>query len=173
MPPSISAVPATRSRTRRVGKSAYRLLLVVRDGLVALVSLVILIGGIWISWSTAQHVVLIKGHERGTITVRSCGDAWCTGPFTPVDGTGDARPAVQVDSAVVAGKGDRLPVVVKPGTTTVIRTGMPGLLHAWVPLGGSLLLAAVVVAGGLDMRRTAWALAGLGAVLLSASFATL
>ena len=46
-------------------------------------------------------------------------------------------------------------MVVKPGTDEVVRSGPPGVLYAWVPLGGALLLASVVVAGraAADARR--------------------
>jgi hypothetical protein len=47
------------------------------------------------------------------------------------------------------------------------------MLHAWVPFAGSLLLAALVVAGGMRFRRTAWVMGLLGAVLLGAAFAAL
>ena len=64
-------------------------------------------------------------------------------------------------------------MTVKPGTTQAVRTGSAGILHAWVPFAGSLLLAALVVAGGMRLRRTAWVMGLLGAVLLGAAFAAL
>ena len=61
----------------------------------------------------------------------------------------------------------------KPGTDDVVRTGAAGFLHAWVPLGGALLLAALVVAGGCGCGVTAWVLAGARGVSLGAAFAAL
>ncbi|KUJ66176.1 hypothetical protein ACZ90_40550 [Streptomyces albus subsp. albus] len=156
-----------------MGESAVGLLLLARQGLLALVALLILAAGVWASWGTAQHAMLTKGKERGTLRVSSCGDDWCTGTFTPSVGGAAPRSRMRVDEAVADGPGDRLPVVVKPGTHQVIRTGAAGVLHAWVPFGGSLLLAAVVVVGGLRMRRTGVAMGILGLALLGASFATL
>ncbi|WP_431042558.1 hypothetical protein ACQUSR_11955 [Streptomyces sp. P1-3] len=167
------ALRSKRSRTRRMGESAYGLLLLAKNTAVALIALLIVAAGVWASWGTAQHAMLTKGRERGTLTVRSCGDEWCTGSFTPIGHSGEPRAALRVDAAVADGGGDRLPVAVKPGTDQAVRTGTAGVLHAWVPLGGSLLLAAVVLAGGLRMRRTGWGMGIAGAALLIASFATL
>jgi hypothetical protein len=54
-----------------------------------------------------------------------------------------------------------------------MRSGPAGILYSWVPLGGALLLASVVVAGGLRLTRAAWVLAGSGFVLLTAAFLAL
>ncbi|MEK8172325.1 hypothetical protein NKH77_32975 [Streptomyces sp. M19] len=81
------------------------------------------------------------------------------GAFSPKDEGGRARDRVRVDEAVVD-VGDRVDVVLKPGGHEAVRTGATGILHAWVPLGGALLLAALLVAGGLRMRRTGWGWAG-------------
>jgi hypothetical protein len=78
-----------------------------------------------------------------------------------------------VVKSVAAKKGDRFPVVVKPGTRDVVRTGTAGFLHAWVPLGGALLLCAPVTGGGLRLTRTAWGAGIAGAVLLVATFIAL
>jgi hypothetical protein len=40
-------------------------------------------------------------------------------------------------------------------------------------MGGALLLASVVVAGGLRRTRLAWVLAGSGIALLTAAFVTI
>ncbi|MCU4748601.1 MULTISPECIES: hypothetical protein [Streptomyces] len=40
-----------------------------------------------------------------------------------------------------------------------------------MPHAGSLLLAGIVIGGGLRMYRTAWATAGAGIALLAAAFA--
>jgi hypothetical protein len=84
-----------------------------------------------------------------------------------------ARPKVDVGLPIRHHVGDRVQVVLKPGTDTAVRSGWGGMLYAWVPLGGALLLAAVVVAAGLRMRRTAWTLAAAGAALVCGAFLTL
>ncbi|MEC4020119.1 hypothetical protein [Streptomyces sp. H27-D2] len=177
MPKSPAKSPAKkRSRTRRTGESAYGLLLAARNALMAALALLLLVAGAWSSWGTAQHAMLSKGREHGTMTIVKCSGDECTGPFVPVRGAGSARSdvtTVSVDKAVGHKKGEKLPVAVKPGTDEVVRTGAAGVLHAWVPFGGALLLAALVVAGGLRMRRTAWTMGLLGAALLIGSFATL
>ncbi|MET7906405.1 hypothetical protein ABZS86_35130 [Streptomyces sp. NPDC005355] len=169
------ASPGTtkRSRTRRASESAFGLLLLAKNVTMALVALLILVAGVWSSWADAKPAMLTKGLERGTVTVAGCDDDWCTGSFAPARAGGDSHRRVRVDETVTDGVGDRVPVVVKPGTDEVVRTGAGGVLHAWVPFGGALLLGALVVAGGLGMRRTAWALGFLGAALLGATFATL
>ncbi|ARX84048.1 membrane protein [Streptomyces alboflavus] len=63
--------------------------------------------------------------------------------------------------------------MVKPDSDEAVRSGGPGFLHAWLPLGGALLLAAVVVAGGLRLNRVAGVLALAGGIQLSAAFAAL
>ncbi|GAA2961479.1 hypothetical protein GCM10020227_31250 [Streptomyces flavovirens] len=75
-----------------------------------------------------------------------------------------------IERSVAVRKGDRFPVVVKPGTGEVVRTGVPGFLHAWVPLGGALVLSALVLAGGMRLTRTAWGAGVAGAALLAATF---
>ncbi|MEU8624910.1 hypothetical protein [Streptomyces sp. NPDC048669] len=133
------------------------------------VVLLLLVAGVLSSWDTAHHIVLAKGREHGTMTVTGCGSEVCTGPYTPAD-DGSGRSRVSVEKSVAAKKGDRFPVVVKPGTFEVVRTGTPGFLHAWVPLGGALVLAALVIGGGLRLPRIAWGAGIAGAVLLVATF---
>ncbi|MCX4906178.1 hypothetical protein [Streptomyces sp. NBC_00878] len=137
------------------------------------VALLILIAGVWASWGTAQHVMLSKGRERGTMTVTRCADDRCTGPYRPMSEGSTARARVVLDSEVAVDKGRTYTVTVKPGSDEVVRTGTSGLLYAWVPLGGALLLASMVVAGGLRRPRLAWALGGAGLTLVTAAFVTL
>jgi hypothetical protein len=139
----------------------------------ALLALLILVSGGWESWKTAHYVMLTKGRERGTVTLVSCGDSTCTGPFAPKDGSAAARPKVTVSLPVRHHVGDHVQVVLKPGTDTAIRSGWGGMLFAWLPLGGALLLAAVVTGGGLRMARTAWVLGAAGVALLIGAFLTL
>ncbi|MEV0094808.1 hypothetical protein [Streptomyces sp. NPDC050738] len=133
---------------------------------------VVLVGGVWASWGTAQHVLLAKGRDHGTMTVASCGDDVCTGPYAPSGGSAP-HARVSIDRSVAAKKGQRLPVVVKPGTDQAVRTGAAGVLHAWVPLGGALILAGLVIGGGLRFTRTAWGVGLAGAALLMATFIAL
>ncbi|WP_151484015.1 hypothetical protein [Streptomyces albicerus] len=137
------------------------------------VAVLILIAGVWASWGTAQHVMLTKGRERGTMTVTRCADDRCTGPYRPTSEGSTARDRVVLDSEVAVDKGRTYTVVVKPGSDEVVRIGPGGLLYAWVPLGGALLLASMVVAGGLRLSRLAWALGGAGLTLVTAAFVAL
>ncbi|MGW1890252.1 hypothetical protein ACWCP6_08260 [Streptomyces sp. NPDC002004] len=165
-----------RSRTRRAGESAFGLLLLGQRVAMGGVAALLLIAGVWASWGTAQHVMFTKGRERGTMTVTRCSDNRCTGPYDPASPGSQPRDRVSLDQAVEAvgaHKGEHIAVALKPGTTDAVRTGFSGLLRAWVPLGGGLLLASVVVAGGLRARRTAWALALSGLALVTAAFVTL
>jgi hypothetical protein len=140
-------------------------------GVAALAALLLVSGG-WSSWRTAQYLVLTKGREEGTVTLTECGDTNCSGPFTP-KGTASARPYVTVSLPIRHHVGEKVDVVLKPGTNTAIRSKLGGLLYAFLPLGGALLLAAIVVAGGLRLKRSAWTLAAVGAALLGGAFLTL
>jgi hypothetical protein len=156
--------------SRRSAASALRIGRLAAMGTVAAL---ILIAGVWASWGTAQHVMLTKGRERGTMTVQACADDRCTGRYTPASEGSRARDRVTIQSTVVAKKGQTYAVVVKPGSDDVVRTGPGGVLYAWVPLGGALLLASVVVAGGLRLSRLAWVLGGAGLTLLTVTFVAL
>ncbi|MFF2020763.1 hypothetical protein ACFVW2_02975 [Streptomyces sp. NPDC058171] len=140
--------------------------------LMGVVALLLLIAGVWASWGTAQHVMLAKGRERGTMTVEGCDAEECVGAYAPGSSGSQARGRVVLDQSVGADPGDRIPVVVKPDTDQVVRTGRAGLLRAWVPLGGALLLASVIIAGGVRMPRTAWATAAAALALLTAAVVT-
>jgi hypothetical protein len=136
------------------------------------VTALILIAGVWASWGTAQYVMLTKGRERGTVEVTDCGERSCSGPYTPLSPGSVARARVAVEDTVAVEKGRTYTVVVKPGEERAVRSGPAGVLYAWVPLGGALLLASVIVAGGLRRTRAAWVLAGSGFALLTAAFVT-
>jgi hypothetical protein len=135
-------------------------------------AVLILVSGAWGSWRTAQYVVLTKGREQGTVTLAECGDTNCSGPFVP-KGTATARPVVTVSMPIRHRVGEKVDVVIKPDTTTAIRAKLGGLLYAFLPLGGALLLAALVAGGGLRMTRTAWSLAAAGGALVFGAFLTL
>ncbi|MFE5816455.1 hypothetical protein ACFQ6S_24065 [Streptomyces sp. NPDC056479] len=134
------------------------------------VAVLILIAGVWASWGTAHHVMLTKGRESGTIEVTRCGADTCSGPYTPISEGSRRRESVVIEKNVAVRKGQTYTVVVKPGSDEVVRSGPAGVLYAWVPLGGALLLASVVVAGGLRRTRLAWVMAGSGTMLLTAAF---
>ncbi|MFI2642915.1 hypothetical protein [Streptomyces sp. NPDC018610] len=158
-----------RAAARAASSAALRLGRVASMGAVAVL---ILVAGVWASWSTAPYVMLTKGRERGTVEVTACTRSACSGPYTPRTPGSTARGRVEIDSAAVR-KGRAYDVVVKPGTDEVFRSGAAGVLYAWAPLGGALLLASVVVAGGLRRMRAAWVLGGSGVALLTAAFLAL
>ena len=166
----IPAMPATATTARQASVTALRFGRVAAMGTVAAL---ILFAGVWGSWGTAQHVMLTKGRERGTVKVTRCDGDTCRGPFTPTSEGARARAGVEIANSVAVRKGLTYDVVVKPGTDEVVRSGPAGILYAWIPLGGALLLASVVVAGGLRLTRPAWVLAGSGIALLTAAFVSL
>ncbi|MFF0203568.1 hypothetical protein [Streptomyces sp. NPDC005017] len=141
-----------------------------RVAVMGVVTVLILVAGVWASWGSAQYVMLTKGRERGTVEVTGCGERACSGPYAPLSPGSRARASVEVEDTVAVEKGRTYTVVVKPGGESAVRSGPAGVLYAWVPLGGALLLASVVVAGGLRRTRAAWVLAGSGFVLLTAAF---
>ncbi|CAL9539352.1 hypothetical protein [Streptomyces sp. Tu 3180] len=134
------------------------------------VAALILVAGVWASWGTAQHAMLTKGRERGTVEVTRCGAKTCTGPYAPLSQGSQPRPEVVLENSVAVAEGETYTVVLKPGGDDAVRSGPAGVLYAWVPLGGALLLASVVVAGGLLRTRAAWVLALSGTALLTAAF---
>lgn len=165
-------MPATAaSRTPREGAAAV--LRFGRFAAMGTVAALILISGVWASWDTAQHVMLTKGRERGGMTVTRCAEDVCTGPYTPTSEGSRARDRVVIDRTVAVKRGETYAVAVKPGSSAVVRTGLSGLLYAWVPFGGALLLASVVVAGGLGLHRLGWVLGGAGVALITAAFVVL
>ncbi|WP_405617026.1 hypothetical protein OG292_25105 [Streptomyces sp. NBC_01511] len=140
-----------------------------RRAAMACVAALLLAAGFWTSWGTAQHVLLSKGREHGTLSVTECGDTACTGTYDP-EGSPGPRAGTRIERSVAVKRGRSYEVVLKPGTGELVRSGSSGALLAWVPLGGALLLAAPVVGGGLRLTRMAWGTALAGAVLLAAAF---
>ncbi|MFF8728222.1 hypothetical protein ACF073_17260 [Streptomyces sp. NPDC015171] len=163
----IPAMPATAGATRQASVSALRFGRVAAMGAVAAL---ILFAGVWGSWGTAQHVLLTKGRERGTVRVTACAGPVCSGPFTPASAGARPRARVEIEESLAVRTGTTYDVVLKPGGGDAVRSGPAGILYAWVPLGGALLLAAVVVAGGVRLVRPAWVLGLCGAGLLTAAF---
>ncbi|MEV5145973.1 hypothetical protein AB0L14_16385 [Streptomyces sp. NPDC052727] len=166
----IPAMPASASTARQASVSALRFGRVAAMGALAAL---ILFAGVRGSWGTAQHVMLAKGRESGTVKVTRCAGDTCTGPFTPASAGARPRARVEIEKSVAVRTGATYAVVLKPGTGEAVRSGPAGILYAWVPLGGALLLASVVVAGGMRLVRAAWVLGLSGAVLLTAAFAAL
>ncbi|MFD4573433.1 hypothetical protein ACFWNK_13250 [Streptomyces sp. NPDC058417] len=170
----IPAMPARASSHRRPRRAPARGAVALRFGRVAsmgLLAFVILCAGVAASWGTAQHVMLTKGREQGTVAVTRCGAETCAGPYRPLSPGSRARERVVLERTVAVRAGRTYTVVVKPGGgDRVLRSGPAGVLYAWVPFGGALLLASVVVAGGLGRTRAGWVLAGTGTALLTAAF---
>lgn len=159
-----------RSALRRAGESAFGMLLLVKTGTMALLALLLVVAGVWSSWATAEPAMFSSARERGTLVVESCSDDTCRGAFTPSGGAEDPPERVALGQVSAPDAGEGVPVALRPGTDEVVRTGAAGVLYAWLPLAGALLLAALVVAGGLRLRRTAWAMGLLGAGIMGAAF---
>ncbi|MFP8887693.1 hypothetical protein [Streptomyces mangrovi] len=184
MSPGFPSTSARRGPARRAGESAYGLLLLARAALMGVVAAVLVMAGVWVSLDGTRQAVAERGAVRGTMTVAEC-DGWtCTGPFAPEGGGEGARAEVAVEAPVSYEAGERLPVALWPGRegsdgpdgpdgTGVVRTGTAGVLYAWLPLAGALVLASPVVGGGLGMRRTAWGAGLLGVALMGAAFVLL
>jgi hypothetical protein len=166
----IPAMPATASSARQASVSALRF---GRVALMGALAALILFAGVRGSWGTAQHVMPAKGRESGSMKVTGCADGTCTGPFTPTSAGARPRARVEIEKSVTVRTGTTYAVVLKPGTVEAVRSGPAGILYAWVPLGGALLLASVVVAGGMRLARVAWVLALSGVALLTAAFVAL
>lgn len=163
----IPAMPASASTARQASVSALRF---GRVAVMGAVAALIVVAGVWGSWGTAQHAMLTKGRERGTVRVTECAGDVCGGPFTPASAGARARARVEIEKSVAVRTGATYDVVLKPGGGDAVRSGPAGVLLAWVPLGGALLLASVVVAGGMRLVRPAWVLGLAGAGLLTAAF---
>ncbi|BBC33793.1 hypothetical protein SGFS_050870 [Streptomyces graminofaciens] len=144
-----------------------------RLGVMGAVALVILVAGVWGSWGGAQHLLLSKGREQGTMKVTRCDGETCWGPYEPASKGYEPRARVDIENSAAVRTGETYTVVVKPGSREVVRTGPAGMLHAWVPMGGALMLASVIVAGGLRMSRSAWVLGGAGIALITAAWVAL
>ncbi|MFJ8310598.1 MULTISPECIES: hypothetical protein [unclassified Streptomyces] len=153
-------------------KRSRTFLLYVRRAAMALVAALLLVAGVWSSWGTAQHVVLAKGRDHGTLAVAQCAGDVCTGRYQPSAGS-PPHPRMTITESVAARRGEHLAVVVKPGTDEAVRSDTAGILYAWLPLAGALLLAALIIGGGLRLTRTAWAVGFAGAALMAATFIAL
>ncbi|NLU75803.1 hypothetical protein HCC61_24665 [Streptomyces sp. HNM0575] len=167
-----------RSRTRRAGESMFGVLLLTRNIVLTLVAVLLLVAGGWTSWQTAGPA--LTGDVRGTVRIAKCTEEECAGTFVPATGggspssSGGSQPKkVKVAESASGTVGERLEVAVEPGTDRAVRTGASGALYGAVPLGGSLVLAALVFVGGMRMKRTALVLGLLGVALMGASWAVL
>ncbi|MFI6350581.1 hypothetical protein [Streptomyces sp. NPDC050560] len=154
-------------------RRTHQLLAVSRGLAVTVVALLLVTAGTWASWGPARRAMGADGGVRGTMTVASCHDGECTGPYTPSSAGSSPRSRVVLRQPVAADEGARVAVALRPGSDEVVRTGAAGLFRSWLPLGGALLLAAVIIAGGLRMPRTAWTAGVTGIALLTAAFVAL
>jgi hypothetical protein len=171
MSPSSSST-ARRSRSRRMGESVYGVLLLAKNVSAALIALLLLCAGGWASWLDVEPAV--RGHERGVVRVEKCGQNECDGRFRPTGSTRVEARGVTLARPLAGDRSGEVPVALRAdGTHRVVRTDPGGLLYASIPLGGALLLASLVVAGGLRMKRTALAAALLGAAILGGAWALL
>ncbi|MEO3750381.1 hypothetical protein [Streptomyces sp. B6B3] len=178
------AEPVRSSRARRAGDSAFGALLLVRLTFLGLLALLVVGAGAWASWDTARHAMVADGQQRGTLTLRACDREVCVGSFEPAGRDGEAGTAPEdavLRETIGLEPGQELPVALVPAPAEpadpaaasareAVRTGAAGVLYAWLPLTGGLLLASLVLAGGLRLYRTAWATAGLALTLLTTTF---
>ncbi|MGH3313508.1 MAG: hypothetical protein ACRDP3_23460 [Streptomyces sp.] len=172
--PAASASPARtvkRSRARRAGENAFGVLLLVRNIVLSLVVLLLLAAGGWTSWETVRPT--LTGDQHGTVEVLKCGQGDCTASFAPAGDQEAPSQRVTIPESVSGEVGERLTVALRPGTKEVVRTGPAGVLYAVVPTGGSLVLASLVIAGGLRWRRTALVTGLLGFGLMGGAWAAL
>ncbi|SCK10451.1 hypothetical protein [Streptomyces sp. WMMB 322] len=164
-------VRVKRSRTRRAGESMFGMLLLTRNIVLILGSLLLLVAGGWTSWETAGPA--LTGDVKGTVRIAKCTEETCAGTFVPTAGGSSQERKVTVDKTASGKVGERLQVALRPGTDEAVRTGPAGVLYGAVPFGGSLVLAGVVFVLGMRMKRTALVLGALGVALMSASWALL
>jgi hypothetical protein len=176
------AEPVRSSRARRAGDSAFGALLLARIAFLGLLALLVVVAGAWASWDTARHAMVADGQQRGTLTLRACDREACVGSFEPAEpdggGAGDAPGSAVLRETIGLEPGQELPVALVPAPAEpadgyvpeAVRTGAAGVLYAWLPLTGGLLLASLVLAGGLRLYRTAWAVAVLALAGLTATF---
>ena len=88
----IPAMPAVTSG-QHSRQNTYAALRFGRLASMGTVAALILIAGVWGSWGTAQHVMLGKGREQGTMTVTRVLGRDLYGAVHPhVDGIGGAGP---------------------------------------------------------------------------------
>ena len=136
----------------------------------ALLAVLLVVAGCWSSWDTVQHSLYAKEGQRGVLTLAGCDRSACTGAFAPRSAVGEEVADVRLTQRIGLEQGDRLAVALWPDSTDAIRTGLPGFLYAWLPLTGSLLLAALLIAGGMRLYRVGWAVGGLALALIGATF---
>ncbi|MBL1068657.1 hypothetical protein JK356_18610 [Streptomyces sp. 7-21] len=147
------------------------MLLLARFALTAVFTVVLVVSGVWAAWDDASRALAPGDDERGTITLHACDDEACTGTFAPRGAPpGEDRREVTMPQPLGREPGERLSVALRPGTAEVVRTGAAGALYAALPLTGALLLASVIVAGGLRLYRVAAVTAGVAVTALLATF---
>jgi hypothetical protein len=117
-----------------------------------------------------HHSLYAKEGQRGVLTLASCDRSACTGAYAPRSVLGQELAEVRLTQRIGLQEGDELAVALWPDSTDAIRTGLPGFFYAWLPLTGSLLLAGLLIAGGMRLYRVGWAVAGLALALIGATF---
>lgn len=137
----------------------------------ALLAVLLVVAGWWSSWETVRHSLYAKESQRGVLTLASCDRSACTGAFAPRSVLGEELDGVRLSQRIGLEEGDELAVALWPDDRSeAIRTGLPGFLYGWLPLTGALLLAGVVIAGGMRLYRTGWTVGGLALALIGATF---
>ena len=160
-------MPAAAVSPRTAGDRALWL---ARVALSALLVVLLVVAGVWSSWDTVRHALYATDQQRGTLTLESCDRAACLGAFAPHSTVGAELSDVRLPQRVGLEKGEELSVALWPDSTDAIRTGLPGFFYGWLPLTGSLLLAALIIAGGMRLYRVGWAVGGLALALIGATF---
>jgi hypothetical protein len=136
----------------------------------ALMVVLLIVAGCWSSWDTVRHALYAKEAERGVLTLASCDRTACTGVFTPRSTLRGEVADIRLTQRIGLQEGDELAVALWPDSTDAIRTGLPGFLYGWLPLTGSLLLAGLLIAGGMRLYRVGWAVGGLALALIGVTF---
>ncbi|QPP08454.1 hypothetical protein G4Z16_20935 [Streptomyces bathyalis] len=168
---STGTVRVKRSRTRRAGESMFGMLLLTRNIVLILGSLLLLVAGGWTSWETAGPA--LTSDVRGTVRIAKCTEEECAGTFFSTSKDGAQAQKVTIAESASGKVGERLQVALRPGTKEAVRTGPSGALYGSVPFGGSLVLAGLVFAMGMRMKRTGLVLGVLGIAVMGASWAVL
>ncbi|GAA3878272.1 hypothetical protein [Streptomyces sedi] len=151
----MSASRPRRSAARRAGESAFGALLLARLVVSWLLAVALVAGGAWASWEDARYTFGVRDIEESEITLLRCEPEGCAGVSTV---SGDM---VVLEQRFGRAEGERLTVVRPPEGDVVLRSDGAGRLYSLAPLAGGLLLASVVIAGGLRRYRVAWTVAGV------------
>ncbi|KAB8164342.1 hypothetical protein FH609_014180 [Streptomyces sp. 3MP-14] len=153
-----------RGAARRAGESAFGALLLGRLVASWLLAAALVLGGAYAAWDTTRDTFGLGDTEKGEVTLLRCEQRDCTGIFAP---SGDT---VVLEQRIARVEGESLTVVRPLDGDLVFRADAAGRLYALAPLSGALLLAAVVIGGGLRRYRLAWIVAGTALAHLLLTF---